>query len=43
MPRYFFHIKDTGKTMLDQDGIELDDLDGVREKASGRHCFWFLV
>jgi len=34
MPRYFFHIKDTGKTMLDQEGIELDDLDKVREKAT---------
>src|SRR5262245_8854367 len=34
MPRYFFHIKDTGKTMLDQEGIELDDLYEVREKAT---------
>ena len=34
MPRYFFHIRDTGKTILDQQGIELDDLDEVREKAT---------
>jgi len=33
MPRYFFHIKDTGKTMLDQEGIELVGLDEVRDRA----------
>jgi hypothetical protein len=34
MPRYFFHIKDKAKTMLDQEGIELDDLNEVRKKAT---------
>jgi hypothetical protein len=40
MPRYFFHMKDEAATMLDHEGIELDDLEEVREKAtqSARQC-----
>jgi len=34
MPRYFFHIKDEATTMLDQEGIELQDLEAVREQAT---------
>jgi len=34
MPRYFFHIKDEATTMLDQEGIELDDLEAVRNEAT---------
>lgn len=33
MSRYFFHIKDKAGTALDNEGIELDDLDGVRKEA----------
>jgi len=32
MTRYFFHIRAT--TMLDQEGIELQDLEAVREQAT---------
>ena len=34
MPLYFFHIKDEATTMLDHEGIELDDLEAVREEAT---------
>jgi hypothetical protein len=34
MPRYFFHIKDKASTSIDKNGIELDDLDAVREEAT---------
>jgi hypothetical protein len=30
--RYYFNIKD-GKTMLDEEGIELDDMEAVRNEA----------
>jgi|SRR5215218_1978750 len=30
--RYFFHVKD-GKEILDQEGVELLDLSGVKEEA----------
>jgi hypothetical protein len=30
--RYFFHVKD-GKEMLDQEGVDLGDLNAVREEA----------
>jgi hypothetical protein len=32
MPRYFFNIQD-GKTILDDEGIELPDLDSARAQA----------
>jgi len=35
MTRYFFHIKGEAKTVLDEEGIELTDLDEVREEATG--------
>jgi len=34
MPRYYFHIKDEGETIHDREGIELRDLDAVREEAT---------
>src|SRR5215831_20725206 len=33
MPRYFFHVKHDAATMLDREGIELDDLGAVRNEA----------
>jgi hypothetical protein len=30
--RYYFNIKD-GKTMLDEEGMELDSMDAVRDEA----------
>jgi hypothetical protein len=30
--RYYFNIKD-GKTMLDEEGIELDDMEAVKNEA----------
>jgi hypothetical protein len=30
--RYFFNIRD-GKTMLDEEGIEFDDMDAVKNEA----------
>jgi len=33
MPRYFFHVKDHAQTIRDKEGIELHDLDAVREEA----------
>jgi hypothetical protein len=32
MARYFFHMRD-GETILDREGIELANLDAVREEA----------
>ena len=34
MPRYFFHIKDKAQEIRDEERIELDDLDEVREEAA---------
>jgi hypothetical protein len=34
MTRYFFHIKDEATTMLDQEGIELQDLEAVGKQAT---------
>ena len=34
MPRYFFHIKDEATTILDQQGIDLVDLEAVRNEAT---------
>ena len=34
MPRYFFHSKDEATTMLDHEGIELTDMEAVREEAT---------
>jgi hypothetical protein len=34
MPRYFFHIEDANRRRIrDEEGIELDGLDAVREEA----------
>jgi hypothetical protein len=33
MPRYFFHVKHNGATMLDREGIDLDDLEAARNEA----------
>jgi hypothetical protein len=33
-PATFFHIKDKASTSIDKNGIELDDLDAVREEAT---------
>jgi hypothetical protein len=33
MPRYFFHIKDKAKTIRDEEGMELQDLDAVLVEA----------
>jgi hypothetical protein len=33
MTRFYFHIKDKKKTVIDDIGIELQDLDAVREEA----------
>jgi hypothetical protein len=33
MPRYFFHVKHDGATMLDREGIDLDDLEAERNEA----------
>jgi hypothetical protein len=32
MPRYYFNIQD-GQTMLDDEGMELDDMQAVKEEA----------
>lgn len=32
-PRYFFHIQDGTKTVWDREGVELKNLDEVREEA----------
>jgi hypothetical protein len=32
--RYFFHVKHDAPTMLDWEGIELDDLGAVRNEAT---------
>ena len=34
MPRYFFHVKHEAATMLDREGIELDDLGAARNEAT---------
>jgi len=34
MPRYFFHVRHDTATMLDREGIELDDLGAVRNEAA---------
>ena len=34
MPRYFFHMKDEATTMLDHEGIELEDSEAVRNEAT---------
>ena len=34
MPRYFFHVKHDAATMLDREGIELDDLGAARNEAT---------
>ena len=33
MPRYFFHIQNGTKTLRDSEGVELKNLDEVREEA----------
>jgi uncharacterized protein DUF6894 len=33
MPRYFFHVKYKAKTIRDEEGTDLHDLDAVREEA----------
>jgi hypothetical protein len=33
MPRYFFHVKYKAKTIRDEEGMDLHDLDAVREEA----------
>ena len=33
MPRYYFHIVADEKTIMDREGIELANLDAVREEA----------
>ncbi|HEV7878115.1 DUF6894 family protein [Bradyrhizobium sp.] len=41
MARYFFHSKN-GKVTLDEEGLELADIDAVREEAYffGRETVW---
>lgn len=34
MSRYFFHIKDEATTILDHEGVELADLEAVRDEAT---------
>jgi hypothetical protein len=34
MPRYFFHIKEEAVTMLDHEGVELENLHAVRNEAT---------
>ena len=35
MPRYFFHVKTTVKTIItDDEGMDLADLEAVREEAT---------
>ncbi|MFZ0850023.1 MAG: hypothetical protein WAO08_12560 [Hyphomicrobiaceae bacterium] len=34
MPRYFFHVDDGQDVMHDDEGIDLPDLDAVREEAT---------
>jgi hypothetical protein len=33
MARYFFHLHEGGQRLPDPDGMEIDDLDGLREAA----------
>jgi hypothetical protein len=33
MPRYFFHVKYKAKTIRDEEGMDLRDLDAAREEA----------
>lgn len=33
MPRFFFHLKDGQDTLLDAEGIELDDAEAARHSA----------
>jgi Domain of unknown function (DUF6894) len=33
MPRYFFNIVDDDRTIVDSQGVELADLDEVRQEA----------
>ena len=35
MPKFFFHVKDPAGMTLDEEGIELENLDQVREEALG--------
>jgi cell division FtsZ-interacting protein ZapD len=34
MPRYYFNIKDKAQTVRDEEGIDLQDLDAVREEVT---------
>jgi hypothetical protein len=35
MPKYFFHVKDDSGTTPDEEGIELQNLEQVRDEAVG--------
>ena len=34
MPRYYFHIKEEATTIRDNDGMELEELEAVRNEAT---------
>jgi len=36
MPRYFFHVRHDTATMHDREGVELDDLEAVRNEVTTR-------
>jgi len=33
MPRYYFHVRDHTRAIIDEEGIELPDLEAAREEA----------
>jgi hypothetical protein len=41
MQRFFFHVLDNGRMILDEEGIELADLDAARDEAT-KSVRWML-